>query len=106
MSIAHGGIGDEDARLLEHPLREALRPEFFELLLRARRARRQRDRRHTRLRQARRLYAILGLGRAVDDRFADVGENARCAVALARPGEEFWRFLYEARGVLAARKAR
>src|ERR1700686_4161047 len=54
----------------------------------------------------RRAGAPAGLVVAVNDGGAEVAEDARGAIALARPAEQLRRFVDEARGVLAVREAR
>src|SRR5436309_7571210 len=106
MRVAHRGVGEEHAPLGEHPGGQALGPELIESLLRARRRGGQRTRRQLRGGEARGARAAGGLGVAVDDDAAEVGEEARGAVALARPAQQLRRLVDEARAVIAPRKAR
>src|SRR5881394_231199 len=81
MRVAHRGVGEQHPPLGEHPGGEALGPELIESLLRARRRSGQRTRRQLRGGEARGARAAGGLGVAVDDDAAEVGEEARGAVA-------------------------
>ena len=107
MRVAHRRVGEQHALLRQHPLREALGPELIELLLRAGR-RRQRSAPSA----ARGSWncagprAVLHFRIAVDDDLADERQDARGAIALARPAEQLRRLVDEARRVVALREAR
>src|SRR6185437_6542829 len=107
MCITHGRVGEEHARLIEHPSRKALGAERLKALPGARRRRRiERDCGQSRQREVPRARAALHLLMAVDDRLPDEREDACRAVSLPRGAEELWGLIDEARRVVAARKLR
>ena len=105
MRITHGGVGDQHARLVQHPLRERVRTELIELLLAAGRGRRQLARRQLRDGEPRRAGTAAYLGVAVHDRRSEVAEGTRGTITLARPPQQLRRLLDEACGVVPGGEA-
>ena len=96
VGIAESRIGEQHRALLEHPLRELLRAQFVEALLRAvRRRLGEAHLRRPRIDGARRAGTPGDLGIAVHDHVGDEPQQARRAVALARVAEEFRRVVDE-----------
>ena len=106
MTIAHGGIGDEDLLLPPHPLGEAFRPQRIQLLLGAPRNGTGEPGDDGRCRLGVRLWPAACLGMAVDGDVGEIVEQLGGAVLALHRFEQRRRRIDELRGVAVVAELR
>ena len=100
VAVAHGGVGDQQPALRQHPVGDRLRPLALEKLLRALGRVAQGRRRLRRPRSGGRAGPVARLGMAVHGDVGDVGEHPGAAVAALGEAQQLGRRVDEAGGVL------